>query len=225
MTSRAFKAQDGGEFAIRAALGAGRTRLIQQILTESLLLAMLGGAVGMMVAPLGIEALKALSPGLPRAGAIGVDGTVFTFALSMTTLIGLAVGLIPALHTSRGELYDEESLAKRKFPNQDPIGQRVHVGPPGIPWFTIVGVVGDVKQASLAVSQTDAVYTTPMQWSFRDNAMSLVVRAHIDAAALAPALRQAIRSVDKDQPIVRVATMDSLLATTAAERRFALILS
>jgi putative ABC transport system permease protein len=63
-----------------------------------------------------------------------------------------------------------------------------------------------------------------MQWSFADNTMSLVVRAHGDAAALAPALREAIRSVDKDQPIVRVATMESLLRATAAERRFALVL-
>jgi putative ABC transport system permease protein len=54
--------------------------------------------------------------------------------------------------------------------------------------------------------------------------MSLVVRARSDAATLAPAIRRAIWSVDKDQPITRVATMDSLLAATAAERRFALIL-
>jgi len=117
-----------------------------------------------------------------------------------------------------------ESLAQRKFPNQDPIGRRVHVGPTSMPWFTIVGVVGDVKQASLALSQTDAVYTTPMQWYFADNTMSLVVRTRGAATPLAPAIRQAIWSVDKDQPILRVATMDSLLAATAAERRFALIL-
>ncbi len=54
--------------------------------------------------------------------------------------------------------------------------------------------------------------------------MSLVVRARGDAAALTPAIRKAIWSVDKDQPIVRVATMDDLLAATAAERRFAMIL-
>jgi ABC-type antimicrobial peptide transport system permease subunit len=93
-----------------------------------------------------------------------------------------------------------------------------------MPWFTIVGVVGDVRQASLALNETDAVYTTPMQWYFPDNTMSLVVRTRGDAATLAPAVRRAIWSVDKDQPIKRVATMDSLLAATAAERRFALIL-
>jgi ABC-type antimicrobial peptide transport system permease subunit len=76
----------------------------------------------------------------------------------------------------------------------------------------------------LVASQADAFYTTPEQWRFADNVMSLVVRARGDAASLAPAIRKAIWSVDKDQPIARVATMDDLLARSAAERRFALIL-
>jgi ABC-type antimicrobial peptide transport system permease subunit len=80
-----------------------------------------------------------------------------------------------------------------------------------------------VKQRSLALNESDAVYTTEAQWHFADAAMSLVVRTHGDAAALVPALRQAISSVDKDQPIVRVAMMDDLLAGTVAGRRFALI--
>ena len=117
-----------------------------------------------------------------------------------------------------------ESLARHKFGSQDPIGQRAHVGPLNGPWFTIVGVVGDVKQTSLALSQPDAVYITTNQSWFVDDAMSLVVRARGDAAVLAPAIRKAIWSVDKDQPIVRLATLDDLLAASAAERRFALIL-
>jgi putative ABC transport system permease protein len=88
----------------------------------------------------------------------------------------------------------------------------------------VVGVVGDVKQMSLALNESEAVYTTEAQWRFADAAMSLVVRTHGDAAALVPALRQAIWSVDKNQPIVRVAMMDDLLAGTEARRRFALIL-
>ena len=118
-----------------------------------------------------------------------------------------------------------ESLARSKFQDQDPIGQRLRLGGNDGPWSTIVGVVGDVKQTSLTVSQTNAVYMTNAQWRlFADNAMWLVVRAHGEPAELAPAIRQAIWSVDKNQPIVRVATMDQLLATSAAERRFALIL-
>ncbi len=121
----------------------------------------------------------------------------------------------------RGRLLDEhdmagappsvlisESLAKREFPGEDPIGQRVHVGPLTGPWYTVVGIVGDVKQTSLAEDQPDAVYITPAQSWFADDAMSLVVRARGDAAALAPTVKKAIWSVDKDQPIVRVATMD-----------------
>jgi putative ABC transport system permease protein len=379
-------AQRRGEFAVRAALGARRGRVVRQLLTESLLLSFIGGAVGLLLATFGVDALRALSPaGLPRAGAIGVNSSVFVFALGVTTVVGLAVGLVPALHTSRtrlsvalqqssrrtadghqlmrralvisevglalvllvgagllwrslerlfaispgfdsshlltmqvhtsGRRFDKkasdqffaralqavrqvpgvtsaaftsqlplsgdddeygahfegddpkagynifryavspgyfetvgiplrrgrlleaqdtesgppaivisESLANSKFGDEDPVGKRVHVGPTDRPWFTIVGVVGDVKQASLAASQTDAVYTTPEQWSFTDATMSLVVRTQSDGAPLAQSVRGAIWSVDKDEPITRVATMESLLAATAAARRFALIL-
>ena len=141
----------------------------------------------------------------------------------------------------RGRLLDErdtmgaplaivisESFAKQKFGGLDPLGKRVRVGPSighsDQPWNTIVGVVGDVKQASLALDESEAFYTTRTQWAWVDNVQSLVVRTRGDAAALAPAIRSAIWSVDKDQPIVRVATMENLLTTSEAERRFALIL-
>jgi putative ABC transport system permease protein len=384
-------AQRRGEFAMRTALGAGRSRLVRQLLTESLLLALLGGACGMVVAGFGVRALVALSPTeLPRVNAIHLDGTAFAFAVGITAFVGLVVGLIPALLASRSDLnrgvqqssqrtagghqltrralvvaevalalvllvsaglllrslqrlfaidpgfdashvltmqvqesghrfdtdsardrfftqaleavrqvpgvasaaftsqlplsgdfesygiqfdvdhnadaeagfryavspdYFEtmqiplrrgrllnahdvtgapaavlisEAFARRKFPNQDPLGQRVRVGPDigraDKPWGTIVGVVGSVRQASLALSDSDAFYTSSTQWSWVDSVQSLVVRSQGDAAALAPAIRNAIWSVDKDQPIVRVATMDNLLATSEAERHFVLIL-
>jgi putative ABC transport system permease protein len=156
---------------------------------------------------------------------------VFRYAVSPgyfeTIDLPLRRGRLLNAHDTAGAplaLVISESLAQRMFPNQDPIGRRVHVGPTDMPWFTIVGIVGDVKQASLALSETDAVYSTQMQWYFPDNTMSLVVRAQGDAATLAPAIRRAIWAVDKDQPIIRVATMEKLLAATATERRFALIL-
>jgi ABC-type antimicrobial peptide transport system permease subunit len=112
-------------------------------------------------------------------------------------------------------------LARRRLPGLDPIGQRLHVGPS--PWLTIVGVVADVKQTSLVLGRPDAVYITNAQWTpFTDHARWLVVRADHDAAALTPAIRQAIWSVDKNQPIVRTATMAERLEKSEAARSFAL---
>ncbi|HEV8195633.1 MAG TPA: ABC transporter permease, partial [Gemmatimonadales bacterium] len=117
-----------------------------------------------------------------------------------------------------------ESLARQRFPGGDPIGHKISIGASDSPPYTIVGVVGDVKQMSLALVQSEAVYMTASQWRFADNVVSIVLRTRQDPMALAPAVRRAIWSVDKDQPVVRVATMDDLLTATAAERRFAMIL-
>jgi putative ABC transport system permease protein len=384
-------AQRRAEFSIRAALGAARARLIRQLLTESLLLAIFGGTFGLIVAAVGVRALVALSPpGLPRVEAIGLNGAGFLFALGISTLVGVAVGLAPAFHVyridpqaglhqnsrgttgshqwtrrtlviaeislafvlvvsaglllrsmehilsidpgfdashlltmqvqesghrfdsdaasiqffsraleaahrvpgvvsagftaqlplsndydvygveverennprgnpslryavtpgyietmriplRRGRLLNEhdikgapvavlinESFASHRFPGQDPLGQHMRMGPDtgraDRPWATVVGVVGNVKQDPLAVGDMDAFYVSTEQWTWADNAQSLVVRTQGDAAALAPAIRNAIWSVDKDQPIVRVATMENLLAISAAQRHFVLIL-
>jgi putative ABC transport system permease protein len=115
-----------------------------------------------------------------------------------------------------------ESTARRRLPGVDPIGRQLRIG--GFGPFTVVGVVGDVKQQSLAITDADAVYVAPEQWRFADNVMSLVVRTRGDPLTMAPALRQALWSVDKDQPVVRIATMEKLLRESAAERRFALII-
>ena len=392
-------AQRRGEFAMRTALGAGSARLTRQLLTEGLLLALIGGALGLAVAQPGVRGIVALSPpDLPRLGAIRIDHNVFFFTLGVTTGVGLLIGLIPALRSFRsnpnsslkeasretagshqmtrhvlvvaevalalvllvsaglllrsierlfavppgfnashvlsmqidevGHRFDRvnevgrqynpdqvryqfwtealdavkrvpgveaaaftnalpltddavldqygvefeidhnpgkgeaairyavapgycqtmgislkrgrfledsdragtppvalmsESFAKRRFGSIDPIGQRIHIGSPDL-WYTIVGVVGDVKQMSLALSRSDAVYTTIVQWHWVEATMSLVVRARGTAAALAPDIRKAIWSVDKDLPIDRVETMDDLIAASAAERQFTLIL-
>jgi putative ABC transport system permease protein len=376
------------EFAVRSALGASRLRLIRQLLTETVILAAFGGGLGIVLAHLAVDAVIAMSPPeLPRVDAIAVDTVALVFALALTTVVGLAIGVVPALHGSGGvagggiqptrvtsghhptrralvvvqvalalvllvgagllvrslqQLFavppgfdtthlltmqvqtagqrfrdpdathryftqvleavrevpgvsaaaftsqlpltededawgvhfetiptsaaDEnrdglryavspgyfeamgiplrdgrvlnahdiagaplaavinESFARRRLPGVNPIGQRLHVGPNSGPWFTVVGVVGDVTQTSLAVRPADAVYMTASQWHFADNARWLVVRAQRDAAALAPAISRAIQAIDKDQPILRVATMDDRLRVSAADRRFALLL-
>lgn len=119
-----------------------------------------------------------------------------------------------------------ESFAKRFWPGEDPIGQRVRIGDHANgPWRTIVGIVGDTKQVSLAVEHSDAVYQPEVQSPYgADGAMTLVVRGRGDVTALLPAIRQAITAIDPDQPLVRIATIESLLQATAAQRRFALIL-
>jgi putative ABC transport system permease protein len=93
------------EMAIRAAMGAHRLRLIRQLLTESLLIAVSGGAGGLVLAWLGVKALVALSPdNLPRLQEIDVDGRVLFFTLALSLLTGLIFGLAPALQASRPNL-------------------------------------------------------------------------------------------------------------------------
>jgi putative ABC transport system permease protein len=381
------------ELAIRTALGAGRGRLVRQLVTESLLLAIAGGTIGLAVATSGLHALLALAPAsLPRPTAVGLDSTTFAFAAALITLVGVAVGLAPALqwtredlrsgaasgtratggspHTLRrtlvvaelalalvllvgaglmvrslarlfavspgfdgshvltmqveaaGHAYDDEpatfrffeqaldvvrhvpgvidaaftsqlpltsdldgygvvfesiprtdpnsapnalryavtpnwfqtmgiplrrgrlfntfdrpgapeaiviseSLARHAFPGRNPIGQRFRAGPEieqtDRPWGIVVGVVGDVKQTSLALGGPDAFYVAMGQWPWVDNVQSLAVRTAGDPTALVPAVEHAIWSVDPNQPITRVATMQNLVGQSEAARHFVLM--
>jgi len=382
-------AQRRAEFAMRAALGAARGRLIRQLLTESLLLALLGGAFGMAVAAAGVRAIVALSPaGLPRLSAITINGSIFFFAFAITALTGTLVGLVPALEAARidpargmqqgsqrtagsrhlprrilvvaevslavvllvgaglllrsmthlfaidpgfdapqlltmqvqesGRQYDNaaarlrffdqalervrhmpgvlsagftsqlplsgdvdgygiqfehgpqaeaafryavtpgyletmhiplrrgralnerdaagapvavllnEGFANRIFPAGNALGQRVRLGGDmghsDRPWATVVGIVGNVKQVSLGDTDQDAFYIATSQWAWADEVQSLVVRTQRSPAALTSLIRDAIWSIDKDLPIVRVATMDNLLAASESERHFVLML-
>ena len=93
------------EMAIRAALGASRSRVVRQLLTESVLLSMAGGALGLLVALWGTDVLVSLSRNdLPRAGQIGLDLRVLGFTLLVSLLTGIVFGLVPAIHSSRTDL-------------------------------------------------------------------------------------------------------------------------
>ncbi|HEY2466390.1 MAG TPA: ABC transporter permease [Terracidiphilus sp.] len=393
----ARSAQRSGEFSVRGALGASRRRILRQLVTESMLLTFLGGAVGVAIAIVGVRVIVAMSPPeLPRLNVISFDSAAFLFATALITLIGLTAGAVPALHVSRndlqsglrnasrriagthlwtrrflvvaevalafvllvsaalllrsmqrliavdpgfspsqlltmqvvtsghqfddvpsnpggadrrrrffeqtleavrhvpgvesaaltsllplsddppvvgqygiqfddqdsqsgynvfryavspgycqamgvpllsGRLLDErdsatapqaalisQTLARHHFGNRNPIGSRLHVGPRNRPWYTVVGVVGDVKQTSLSIDEEDAVYLPSRQTWFADDTLSFVVRARGNAADLVPAVKAAIWSVDRNQPIVRIMTMDRMMAINEAQRRFILIL-
>ena len=94
------------EIAIRAALGADRASLVRQLLTESVMLALGGGVLGLALARWSVTSLVALNPNLPRASEVGVDWHVMLFTLGLSVVTGLLFGLAPALQTSRTNLHE-----------------------------------------------------------------------------------------------------------------------
>ncbi|MGB9460995.1 MAG: ABC transporter permease [Candidatus Acidiferrum sp.] len=95
------------EFAIRSALGASPGRVIRQLLTESVMLAIAGGAIGLLLAKWGTRALLAALPEtLPRVEDIGIDGHVLLFTVGISVLTGIVFGLVPALKTLRPDMHE-----------------------------------------------------------------------------------------------------------------------
>ncbi len=93
------------EIAIRTALGASRLRVLRLLLTESVILSLAGGCLGLLLALWGTDALMALAPdNIPRLNEVGVDARVFGFTLAVSVLTGIVFGLIPSIHASKPDL-------------------------------------------------------------------------------------------------------------------------
>jgi putative ABC transport system permease protein len=386
------------EVAVRAAIGASRGRLVRQFLTESILLAAMGTAAGVVLAVASVRALVATSPiPLPRLDNVSVDGRLLLFAVAVASLTSIAFGVVPAMLMARGDMqrplkesgrggdgsgtrrrarsalvvaeiglavmllvgaallgrsfqrliqqdpgfqsarvvtvnlelpysyrdfkiisnfYDQlltslrtqpgvtdaglanflpldagwrmrfliegrprpaadeaplaqhqsvdehyftligvpllkgrffephdtvdgqgvviinEALARREWPNEDPIGQRIttpvrYIGPmgavlmPATTRYQVVGVVANVKNASLSQPPEPAVYFTYRQFSFRG--FNLAVKGQGDQAALVGAVRASVRRLDPNLPLSPARTLDRVLAD-ATDRPRALML-
>ena len=93
------------EMAVRAALGAGRGRLVMQLMTENVVLALVAGVCGVLIAAWGVEALRGIAPaGIPRTEDLGLDATAVLFAFMLVIVTSLLFGLVPALQLARSSL-------------------------------------------------------------------------------------------------------------------------
>jgi putative ABC transport system permease protein len=377
------------EIALRAALGATRWRIVRQLLTESVIVALLGGIVGILVAVWGLDALRAANPGdaakfAPGWNQLGINFPVLAFTIGLSVLSGLVFGLAPALQVSRPNLNESlkegnrqssgrshglrsslvvfeialslvllvcaglffrsfltlfktdpgfdpdhvltmnlvlprakykdepqsaafytalvqrvkaipgvesaaavnflplggsnasddyliegepvpppgrenegryrvctadyfstmripilkgrafteqdkagatpvvivnETLARKHWPGQDPIGKRIRFDYPidKAPWMEIVGVSKDVRH-ELTLEVTPELYLPHPQDSW--NSMVLVARTTVDPASLAGAIRQSVWSIDKDQPVFDVRTMEQVRSLSVGLQTF-----
>jgi putative ABC transport system permease protein len=117
-----------------------------------------------------------------------------------------------------------QALAASIWPGESAIGKRIRLGGPTRPWRTVIGVTGNVRHSGLDATVTQQFYVPERQWFFSDNQEVLVVRTQGDPTAMAGVVRQAIRAIDPAQPIVKIAAMDQVIATSTAQRRLALVL-
>jgi len=137
----------------------------------------------------------------------------------------------------RGRLLDErdrqtaeavvvinETAARQLFAGEEPIGQRVGLGPPDAPPRTIVGIVRDVRHHGLDVAVGYQVYVPQAQWAWAETSMTVVVRTTGDPAALAAPMRDIVRRLDAAQPLTDVRPYTEVVADTVGTRRFAAML-
>ncbi|HEU0176236.1 MAG TPA: ABC transporter permease [Blastocatellia bacterium] len=117
-----------------------------------------------------------------------------------------------------------ETMARKIFPDEDPIGKRITFdgGGKNPDWYEIVGIVGDVKQYGLDQATPMQTYEPYTQQTY--SSMTLVARTAGDPAKLTAAIRNAVLQLDKEQPIANIRTLDEILSTSVAQQRFSTLL-
>ncbi|MGH9445661.1 MAG: ABC transporter permease [Terriglobia bacterium] len=378
------------EIAVRAALGAARVRIIRQLLTESVLLALIGGALGILVAVWGVVLLQTIgTKNIPRLNKADIDGLVLAFTAAVALFTGVLFGLAPAFEASRSNLHEtlkeggrsgpagvrrqrirsllvigevaltlvllvggvlmvesfvhlldvnpgfdphsvltmqislsptqyskpsqiagfyhallervshlpgvkaagavdvlpfsdfgnsggfhiegeplrsgevnphadvrrvmpgffralriplrrgrffteadtasaprvaiiDDVLAKEYWPTQSPIGHRVTMASGSPQWYTVVGIVGNVRNRGFSAPRKGVLYFPLEQWpKFH---MSLVIRTASNPEGVATAVRKAVASIDRQQPVYSVKTMEEYVSESVSDRRFAVFL-
>ncbi|MEO5894240.1 MAG: ABC transporter permease [Vicinamibacterales bacterium] len=372
----------GRELAVRLSLGAARGRVIRQLLTESILLAAVGGILGMLLGVWAVDALIAIAPAdAPRVSEIRLDLTVFAFAALLTIVTGVLFGLVPALHSSRADVtralkdgsrgssaaggrqirrslivaevalalmlltggglllqtfvhlqqadlgfnpegllvgavnppnasyntparhlafYDQvlekastlpgvrkaalasvlplsgdsdtnfliegrpaprtssetpvtwyrlvsasyfdtmgmqlrrgraferreampsvvvnETMAKKFFPGEDPIGHRINLGGEGTQWFTIIGVAADAR--ARGAREAPKVETFVPYWQLTEPGMVVVLKTDGNPTQLTSSLKQVVAGIDRNVPIANVTTLATMVGESIEQPRF-----
>jgi putative ABC transport system permease protein len=116
-----------------------------------------------------------------------------------------------------------ETMARRFWPNEDPLGKRIKVGrsTSSRPWLTVIGVVKDVRQYELVIEPKPQMYVPYQQAEFFEP-RALVVRANFDPLSLTGTVRQTVWEIDKDQPVSDISTMEEVIADSVARQRFSM---
>ena len=177
-------------------------------------------AGGNMTTGLEIEGRPVVPPERPAEVNYRVTTDGFTAAVGMTVRRGRAITAGDAADGWRVATISE-TAADRLFRGEDPIGRRVRVSG-DTAWLNIVGIIGDVRHASLESAPATDVYI-PIERE-PSNFMRYVVRTSGAASALAPDIRRAVRAFDASLPIVGLETLESVVARASVPRRFAMLL-
>jgi putative ABC transport system permease protein len=126
---------------------------------------------------------------------------------------------------SAGVTIINQTMAREFFPNGDAVGQRLQSGFDGSPWSTVVGIIGDVHHGGLESDANAEMYfpyqqIPPAMMNFVEGTMTLVVSSNVDPASLVRPVMEQIRSLDTEEAVFKVATMDDLLRGSTAQPRF-----